>query len=227
MRFFDLDSPLMQFLSRMADLLLLNVLTLLCSLPIVTAGAAQTALHYMCLKMAREEEGSITKGYFRSFARNFRQATAIWLLILVFLGMLVADFVILQKGMIPNAAWLRWPLMAVALLGGMTWMYVFAVLARFENGIWATIRNGFLLGAMQPFKTLLMAAVYILPWVILYHMPIMAPAILLFGISVPFYASAKLYNGLFRRLEERIGGGSVPEEDGGERIFVDRSGEEA
>ena len=70
MKFFNLDSPLMKFLSRMTDILWLNILTVVCSIPIVTAGASFTALHYVCLKMVRDEEGYITKDFFKSFKRE-------------------------------------------------------------------------------------------------------------------------------------------------------------
>ena len=73
MKFFDLDSPLMQVLNKVADLLWLNILTLICCIPIVTAGASLTAMNYMALKIVRNEECYITKGFFKSFKQNFKQ----------------------------------------------------------------------------------------------------------------------------------------------------------
>ena len=63
MKIFDLDSPLMQFLNKMADLLWLNILTFICCIPIVTIGASLTAMHYMALKMVGNEECYITRGF--------------------------------------------------------------------------------------------------------------------------------------------------------------------
>ena len=40
MKLFNLDSPLMQFLNKVADLMWLNVLTLICCIPIVKIGRA-------------------------------------------------------------------------------------------------------------------------------------------------------------------------------------------
>ena len=71
MKIFDLDSPLMQFLNKMADLLWLNILTFICCIPIVTIGASLTAMHYMALKMVRNEECYITRGFFKSFKENW------------------------------------------------------------------------------------------------------------------------------------------------------------
>ena len=92
MKFFQLDSPLMNFLNRMADLMWLNILTMVCCIPIFTAGSAITALHYMALKIVRNEECYITRGYFKSFKENFKQATAIWMIILVIIAVLAGDF---------------------------------------------------------------------------------------------------------------------------------------
>ena len=49
-RLFSLDGKLFHILSRIADLILLNVLWLLSSLPIITIGASTTALYYVMLK---------------------------------------------------------------------------------------------------------------------------------------------------------------------------------
>ena len=52
MKIFDLDSPLMNVLNKMADLMWLNILTLICCIPVITAGAALTSMHYVALKVS-------------------------------------------------------------------------------------------------------------------------------------------------------------------------------
>ena len=88
MKIFDLDSPLMNVLNKMADLMWLNILTLICCIPIITAGAAFTSMHYVALKIVRNEESYITRSFFKSFKTNFRQATLIWLMILLIAAVL-------------------------------------------------------------------------------------------------------------------------------------------
>lgn len=63
MKLFDLDSSLMQALNKLADLMWLNILTVIFCIPVVTAGASITAMHYMALKMARNEECYITRDF--------------------------------------------------------------------------------------------------------------------------------------------------------------------
>jgi len=79
----NFDGPLMSFITKITYSAYLNILWLICCLPIVTIGASTTALFYVSLKVAKNEEGSITKAFFHSFKANFRQSTVIWLILLV------------------------------------------------------------------------------------------------------------------------------------------------
>ena len=74
----------------------LNLLWLVCSLPIVTIGAATTALYYVTLKIAENEEGDITQQFFRSFKANFKQATVLWLILLAVGIVLGTDIYVLR-----------------------------------------------------------------------------------------------------------------------------------
>ncbi len=95
MKIFDLDSPLMNVLNKMADLMWLNILTLICCIPVITAGAALTSMHYVALKIVREE--LYYKKLFKSFKTNFRQATLIWLLLMLVAAILGGDYYIITK----------------------------------------------------------------------------------------------------------------------------------
>ena len=66
-KIFDIDSPFMRALTRVADLMILNFLMLLCCIPVITAGAGFTGMHYVLLKMVRNEEGYIARGFFKKF----------------------------------------------------------------------------------------------------------------------------------------------------------------
>ena len=104
MKLFNLDSPVMVFLSKVANLMILNVLTIICCIPIFTAGAAITALYYVTIKMARGDDPYIIKGYFKSFKENFKQATIIWLIMLVILAIIAVDWRVTLVMMTGNSA---------------------------------------------------------------------------------------------------------------------------
>lgn len=227
MKIFGLDSPLMQALSKVADLLWLNVLTLICCLPIVTIGASLTALNYMALKIARNEECYITRGFFKSFRENFKQATIIWLSMLLLIVILVADFIIMSGGTETGFGKVLWGvIMAVALLVAATMLYVFPVLAKFENTVFRTLKNALIMSLMQFPKTLIMLVAYAVPPVLFFTVAQTMPLCIMFGLSVPAWISAKLYNKFFKKLEDQVLAANPPaEQEGGpeedERIFKD------
>ena len=89
---FKIDSPLMNFLNKVADIMILNALFILCCLPVFTIGASLSAAYYICYKMIRNEDSYIVKGFFKSFKENFKQATVIWLFVLLIAGILFVDY---------------------------------------------------------------------------------------------------------------------------------------
>ena len=93
-KIFDLDSPFMRVLNRVADLMILNFLMIICCIPIITIGAACTGMHYVLLKIVRGEEGYLVRGFFKSFKQNFRQATILWLIMLLVIAVYIGDFLI-------------------------------------------------------------------------------------------------------------------------------------
>ena len=70
---FSYDNPVMRFIGKFWDVLILNILWLICSIPVFTIGAATTAVYYVTLKLARDDDGYTIRSFFRSFRQNFRQ----------------------------------------------------------------------------------------------------------------------------------------------------------
>ncbi|MGN0402425.1 MAG: YesL family protein [Acetatifactor sp.] len=225
MKLFDLDSPLMQGLTKMADLMWLNILTIICCLPVVTAGAALTALNYMSLKIVRSEECYITKGFFTSFKQNFRQATVIWLIFLAVIAILGCDFYIMAtSGSQGGITYIL--ITAAALFVLFALMFVFPVLAKFDNTIFRTMKNALLVSAVQFPKTIVMIILYAIPVLLFIYVPAVIPLTLMFGMSLPAWISAKMYNKFFQKLEDQILEKNQPEGEQGEpkedeRIFRD------
>ena len=200
-RFFDLDSPLMSALNKLADLIILNILVIICSLPVFTIGASMTALHYVVLKMVRNEEGYIIKSFFKSFKQNFRQATIIWLILLVLIGVLIGDFLILRFSAVALPQWLHIVILAIAIILLFATVHLFPVLSRFENTILNTYRNSFFMGILALPKTVVMMVCWIIPLVVMIFAPQIMPVVFVLGISGPAFLNAMLYNKTFKRFE--------------------------
>jgi len=200
--FFDMDSPFMRFLNKVADMVILNFVALICCIPIFTIGASLTALHYVCLKIARGEEGYIIRSFFKSFKLNFKQATAIWMMFLGMFAILFVDFWFLRGMEGTFSTVLLCILLIATAIILFTLTFVFPVLSKFDNTVWRTIKNAFFISILQLPRTIVMIVVNILPFVMLYYAKA-APFALLFGLSVPALLGGFLYDKFFAKLEGR------------------------
>lgn len=203
-RLFDMDSPVMRILNRVGDLLILNIMMIICCIPIITVGAAYTAMHYVILKIIRGEEGYLVKGFFKSFVRNFKQATLMWLIMLLVIAIFIGDAFIFGYSGVVFPKPLVITVIAVAVIMMLVSMYIFPLLARFDNTIRNTIKNAALLSIANLPKTLLMALFYVLPFVIGYFSTYSYIFIFMFGISLPAYGAAWLYSGIFKKFEPEV-----------------------
>ena len=205
-RFFSIESPLFIFLTKVADLILLNFLALICCLPVITVGASLTALNYVALKIVRDEECYITRAFFKSFKENFKQATIMWLILLVGIVVVVGDIIIFRFSTLEFPTWLKIALLSVVIIGLFTVMHLFPVLAKFDNTIKNTFKNSFFMGILSFPKTILMMVIWVLPLVLSAFFFQIFPIIFCLGMSGPAYLSARLYSKTFKRFE--------PEEEG-------------
>lgn len=159
---FNPDSSLMQGLSKITDIIVLNLLTVLLSIPVITAGAALAALYDATWRIV-QDEGSVYRSFFRAFKSNFKQATVLWLIIAAsgfVLGYCVLFYV--QNELFPLVVVSA----VLLLLWAVSVAWVFPLQSRFENTIWHTIKNSFLCGIGYLPRSMVMAVLKLLPWVV-------------------------------------------------------------
>ena len=159
---FNVDGPVLQFVNKIVYSVYLNILWFLCCIPVITVGASTTALFYVTLKISKNEEGNITKAFFRSFRQNFRQGTLIWLILLAAGIILGVDGYVLYHMRFENLFWtLCTAVFCVAAIAyAIVLMYIFPLLARFDNTVGAMFKNAMFIGIRFLFCTALMAVIY-------------------------------------------------------------------
>lgn len=161
--FFNIDNAFFRFLSRIADLMILNILFILCSLPILTMGASLCALFYVLLKMRENEEGYIARSFFRAFKENFKKGTVIWLIMLL-LGLIFRlDLGVLRQKTGFLAGALKVLVSLLVILWGSAFVYVFPLQGRFENTIQNTMRNALFMAAANGKQTIAMLVMVAAP----------------------------------------------------------------
>ncbi|SEG23013.1 Uncharacterized membrane protein YesL [Eubacterium ruminantium] len=135
---FSPDNPVWRFFILVGKIWWLNILWLVCSLPIVTIGASTTALIYGCMKL-RKDEGYPTNNFFKSFKENFRQATALWLIYLIVGAAIIAGLIFWNYSTMPGSK-IAWAILfAVGIFYSISLMYVFAIQSKFVNPVKDTI----------------------------------------------------------------------------------------
>ncbi|GAA4488104.1 YesL family protein [Microbacterium panaciterrae] len=198
------DSALMRVLTRIADLMILNLLFLATSIPLVTLGASLTALHFTALRIGLGECTSVSGDYFRSFRSDFRQATGI-LGIFAALAVVFAAWYLVVTQLVPGAL-LQLLLLAVWYLlvavAALTALYAFPYLAAFEGRTREVLRNARLLSWRHPLASILAVAVIGLAAVV----TIFSPQATGYGLAwfLIGFAGIAVVNGvLFRRVFDR------------------------
>ena len=157
--FFRYDGPFFSTMSRVFDLVVLNWLWLLLSLPIVTIGASTTALYTVTLRMARDEDSHNIRSFFQAFAGNFKRATLLWVLYALVGGWLLAGAYAMSHGAVPvlkGLAIVEAGLFLILLLG---LLYLFPLQARFINAVRGTIAAAQTLALRHLPASLLMVAI--------------------------------------------------------------------
>ena len=167
MKFLSYDSPFSQLLLKLCYSCYLNLLWLICCIPIVTIGASTTALYYTSLKIVRGEDQFLARMFFRSFRENFRQSTVLWLLLLAIGLVLAGDGYIAYhlRAASTGGPAVMWTLIlalviAAAVAYVIVLLFVFPLVASVSNTNWAMLKNSFFIGARYLFCTILVFAVH-------------------------------------------------------------------
>lgn len=199
------EGKVMQFLTKVAYCAYLNILWFICCLPVVTAGASTTALFYVTLKMAKDEEGNVTRSFFRAFKQNFKKATIIWLFLLAGGLVLSLDGYIFYHMHFENALWtIGTAIFFVVLVAyAIILMYIFPLLSRFENTVKAMFLNSIMLGMRFLLCTVLMAAIYFAMAFVVIN--IFTPAII-FGEGLCALLCSYLLANILQLCEEKAEG---------------------
>lgn len=154
-------------MSKVADLCILNIICVVCCIPVITAGASITAMYYVTLKMVRNEEAYILRSFFKSFKQNFKQATIINLIMLLIGVVLYVDLNV-SKAMQGGAGQIfQIIFMAFVLIYFILFLYVYPVLARFYNTIKNTIKNALFMAIRHFPYTVVMVIIAVCPLLLL------------------------------------------------------------
>lgn len=161
MRFFVIDSPVMRFLARIGDLIVLNLIFVISCIPVITAGTALSALYGVAMRLVRGEEPSVVREYIKAYKMNFKEATAAFAVLAAAGALLLADFRLI--GMFKGSMYLLLRFILGAALGIwlLAFQYVFAYIGRFQNGVLKSLKNALFLSVAHFPSTMILLGISI------------------------------------------------------------------
>ena len=204
-KIFDFDGPVAGFIFLVRDLFVINLLTLVFMLPVFTIGPALKALAFTCLKIVRKEDGNVGATYIKNFKLNFRQSVGFGLVCLVLFLIMAGDIAALVIYWKTFSMIMIVPLIIVLFLLFATLIYAIPMQGRFLNPVGVTFRNAFWAALFKFPKTLVMVLAFlILPCLYLLVSGNFFPLLVMFGLSLPAYLNAVIYEPFFKETEDRI-----------------------
>ena len=204
MGFLRYDSDFMMSISRAADYVILNLLGILFSIPVITAGAAMTAKYYVAMKIVRGEEPSVLKSFWKSFRENFKQSTLIWIGAILLAAFLIYDGIVImgmQSTGVNDGFKIAFGVLCAVLL--MSLHAVFALLARFHLTIGGAIHNAILFTLSHVPQMIFMIFLEVLTYYVCWHYMEWFILIWAIGTGITLYYGASMYAKNFAKVEEK------------------------
>jgi len=196
----NLESPLVSGMTAVFDLIVLNLLWILTSLPVITAGASTAALYRVVLDMHQHKHSSNLKRYFSAWKENWKQASILWIPSVAVFALFVYGVSVIGWTELP----LKLPLCFALLLVLMVNAYGYAYLCFFQDTVATVLKNSLLLALRYLPRTALMIAINLLPFILLILSPDLFIICLIFwlmiGVALSAYINGKLILHAFAQI---------------------------
>jgi len=158
--FFNPDNPVTKFLSLLCDLIMLNILFIVTSIPIITIGCSISSLYNITLKIIRKENPYIIKSYFKAFKDNFKQSTIIWIPSAILLTFFLAEIQIIYTVIDPVYTNLQIPVLLMIFAVVSVLIYAFPMLSLYKNSTKQILKNSVLLSIGNVPTTIFIVVIY-------------------------------------------------------------------
>jgi len=211
-KLFEPDGLFARGMSHVYYLVVVNVLWLVCSLPVVTFGASSAALYSCLFRLSRGDDTRPVRRFFAAFAENGKRATAAWLAVLAALVLLIFDWYFASVTDQPV-----WKIIAVGGLQvvGMVCTFLFALVARYDNLWYVHLKNALLLAVMYLPVSVVIVVINLIPFLVWLLLPELFNRIMLLWVFLSGGVIAYVNGKMLRRIFERHITAPQDEQQGG------------
>ena len=191
----------MKFLSRLVDMAVLNLMTIAFMIPVVTAGASITAMNNVLIHLVRKDETYVWKMFLTSFKQNLKQGIGLGILFTAIFAVAGLELMMLHSIDAKSSTMIMIIITVISLCVFAVGIYTFALLSRFENTVRGTLVNAVSLALGHIPRTLGMLAIWAAWAALLWLLHGIYLLVLLYGLTIPGYLCAMIYDPIFRQLE--------------------------
>lgn len=205
--FFDYDGKVIEILKKVMYVVSVNLLFILCSIPIVTIGAAASAMHTILFRFHQGDEPDILKTYFRAFKENFKDATVSWMLMLITAGTLIVNYCFIRGLNVVGTGIFQVAFNLVLLLWLVFWVYLFSAICYYKNTLSGYVKFVVKLAISRLPYTIGMLMLHVLTVLVMLFMAQYSSfgilALFCCGFSLPAYFSGRILLKMFMQCEEK------------------------
>lgn len=201
MALFNMNSGFFKFVSRFLDVLYLNLLWIIFSLPIITIGASTTAVYYVTQKMVDDEEGYVGKMFVKAFKENFKKGTFFWIITAAATYALYIIWQVVTKSEEIFFLWILLAILATAFVI-MVLLYTMPLTARYENTISNTMKNSFLISVQHFGRTIFIVVLVLLELAIIFWNRWTFFIGILIGPVIIIYTVSGISKRIFQKIEK-------------------------
>jgi len=206
MNIFSMDNAFFRFMGKVTDLVWLNILTLICCIPVFTMGAAFSAMYHVLIKIAIKEEGVVTRPFFREFKANFKNATIVWVPSLIILIIMFSNTYLIYQGVLnPYPKLMIVVGISIGIISAAVLMflnYYFALISRYDNDVKQSIKNALLMMIAYFPRSLCMLVIMAFPVALMTISNYFLFFWFLYGFSFPGFFNSMLLGSLFLKTEK-------------------------
>lgn len=199
--FFSVDGGLYRFLAKFWDLVKLNFMWLLFSLPVVTIGASTVAAYSVAMKMVDDEEGYVARSFVSAFKANIKQGMIMGLIFLAATYAIYLDYEINRVSEEGSIILIVIGIVSVFVYVA-AMLYSFPLLARYENSIVATIQNSMEISRRYFGRTLLIVGMLVFEYIVFHFNTVLLCFGFLFGVSFAIFTVAAFAKRIFQEIEK-------------------------
>lgn len=205
------DTPAAVFLRLMADLMIVNIIAVICSFGVITMGASLSAMYAVLFQRERDDGTvAVISTFFKAFVKNFLMATLLELIVVLVVGVAAGDFWFAMNAEQPIRTLYVAVGTIIALLALILFIMAFPQQSIYRNSLFKYLKNSVVLAMCAPGQTLLALAAWIVPWYFaLTEIEVLESfgvIYMVFGLSLPAWCTVKLLKKVFDRTKQETEG---------------------